>query len=412
MQSELEPEMSGASRHDAVSPEQLPTLARVLIPLLGLFFLVYPVRLGFMSDPSRFAVLLMIGGATLFTATFLHLMWRERPQQLALGGKRARFRVRAGVAVLALLASILSASFGPEWRVLFFYHVNVASGLMLPRRDAYIVTGCIALLAAVQGFDLGLSWLAVPVMAIGLWSTSFVVQVGVAAELRAAREELAQLAVAQERLRFARDLHDLLGHSLSLIALKSDLLERLLVRGSGAQRMHQEVRDLQAISRSAMTEVREAVSGYRQPSLAEELGRAETMLDAAGIQSRITSGISQLPKHVEAILTWVVREGVTNVVRHSNATTCDITLTETDSFVKLEIVNDADGLAPAHAHISGVGGSGLTGLRERMAASDGELRTEALSGGGFLLQATLPLGTELPPQLVASPSGASKGAQA
>jgi hypothetical protein len=114
------------------------------------------------------------------------------------------------------------ASAGTEWRVLFF-HVNVAAGIMLLTRDAYVAITGLAIITLGLGIISGMAWLALPTAAIGLWATAFVRQVSAVAELRSAREELARLAVSEERLRFARDLHDLLGHSLSLITLKSDL---------------------------------------------------------------------------------------------------------------------------------------------------------------------------------------------
>jgi two-component system sensor histidine kinase DesK len=109
-----------------------------------------------------------------------------------------------------------------------FFHVNVAAGIMLLTRDAYVAITGLAIITLGLGIISGMAWLALPTAAIGLWATAFVRQVSAVAELRSAREELARLAVSEERLRFARDLHDLLGHSLSLITLKSELAGRSL----------------------------------------------------------------------------------------------------------------------------------------------------------------------------------------
>ena len=213
-------------------PRRLPGVARLLVPLLGIFFLVYPIQVVLASDPTPARISLALGGAALFVCVFLWLMWTHEPIRLVPAGPSEVFKYRATIAFLAILAGVLSFSLGPEWRMLFFYHINVAAGIMLPSRDAYATIAGIAVLTFVLGFPLGLAWLAVPAVALGLWATSFVGQVAAVAELRAAREELARLAVSEERLRFARDLHDLLGHSLSLITLKSELAGRLRARSA------------------------------------------------------------------------------------------------------------------------------------------------------------------------------------
>lgn len=380
----------------------LPIVARLLVPLLGLFFLVYPIRLELMGNPSPTRVFLTLGGTALFVSVFLWLMWQHDPLQLVQAEPGIVFKYRATIAFLAVLAGLLSFVLGAEWRMMFLYHINIAAGIMLPRRDAYASIAGIALLSLVLGFPLGLSWLAVPVVAIGLWSTSFVSQVAMNAELRAAREELVRFAVSEERLRFARDLHDLLGHSLSLIALKSELAERLLPDTADNALAVSELHELQDVARSALLEVREAVSGYRQPSLGEELVGARTMLEAAGITCRIQGKTGNLPDSTEAIMTWVVREGVTNVVRHSRATSCEIRLTQESGFVHTDIRDDGRG---SHANHSGkgVGGSGLVGLAERLEASGGHLDAGPLPEGGFGLHASLTLGEAAAPEIHLAP---------
>jgi two-component system, NarL family, sensor histidine kinase DesK len=216
-------------------------------------------------------------------------------------------------------------------------------------------------------------------------------QVAAVAQLRAAREELARLAVSEERLRFARDLHDLLGHSLSLITLKGELAERLLPDTPENRKAIEEVRGLQGVARGALKEVREAVSGYRRPSLDEELAGACAMLEAAGISCRARREVEALTGDAEGILTWVVREGATNVVRHSRAKTCEIRLTRNGGRVHAEVRDDGPGPRQKRAD-NGVGGSGLAGLAERVRASGGQLEAGPLSDGGFGLRVMLPLG--------------------
>jgi two-component system, NarL family, sensor histidine kinase DesK len=371
-------------------PRGLPVIPWLLVPLLGLFFLVYPIRLLLASDPTPARVSFALGGAALFAGVFLWLMWTREPLQLVQAEPSEVLKYRAAIAFLAVLAGALSFTFGAEWRMLFFYHINVAAGIMLPKRDAYAVIAGIAILTLVLGFPLGMSWLAFPALAIGLWSTTFVSQVATVAQLRAAREEIARLAVTEERLRFARDLHDLLGHSLSLIILKSELAERLLPDIPENEKAAREVRDLYGVARGALREVREAVSGYRRPSLDEELAGACAMAEAAGISCQTHNEAGVLPHDAEATLTWVVREGVTNVVRHSRAKHCEIRLTRDGDHIHAEVRDDAPG--PRVQRGDGeVGGSGLSGLAERVEASGGDFEAGPLAEGGFRLRVSLPL---------------------
>jgi two-component system, NarL family, sensor histidine kinase DesK len=372
-------------------PRGLPVIPWLVVPLLGLFILVYPIRVLFASDLSAARTAFALGGAALFTGVFLWLMWTREPLRLVPAEPSEVLKVRLAVAFLAVLAGLLGFGAGPEWRMLFFYHLNVAAGIMLPKRDAYAVVAGIVLLTLVAGASTGFWWLAAPAIAIGLWSIAFVGQVAAVAQLKAAREELARLAVSEERLRFARDLHDLLGHSLSLITLKSELAERLLPETPENRKAIEEVRGLQGVARGALKEVREAVSGYRRPSLDEELAGACAMLEAAGISCRARKEVESLPGDTEGILTWVVREGATNVVRHSRAKRCEIRLTRNGDRVRAEVRDNGPGTRLKRA-ADGVGGSGLAGLAERVRASGGQFEAGPLPDGGFGLRVMLPLG--------------------
>ena len=157
------------------------------------------------------------------------------------------------------------------------------------------------------------------------------------AALREARAELAELAVAEERVRFARDMHDLLGHDLSLIAIKAELAGKLVARDS--DRAAVEIGDIRTLSRTALVQVREAVDGYRRPTLPGELAGARVALDAAGIALEVEGPDAELDPEVEAVLAWAVREGATNVIRHSGARDATIAVTATG----LEITDDGRG---------------------------------------------------------------------
>jgi two-component system sensor histidine kinase DesK len=203
-------------------------------------------------------------------------------------------------------------------------------------------------------------------------------------QLAAAREEVARLAVVDERLRFARDLHDLLGHSLTVVRAKSELASRLA--HVDPSRAAQEMSEVEGLARQALAEVREAVTGYRRSSLAAELVNARTALDAAGIAVEVAVDGLDVPPDVDEALGWVLREAVTNVVRHSGAGRCRVEAGgEDDGDVRLVVADDGNG-APA----GGSDGSGLTGVRERLAAVGGTLEVGRADGGGFRLLARVP----------------------
>jgi two-component system, NarL family, sensor histidine kinase DesK len=363
---------------------RLPRGGRLFGPLLGLVFLIYPVRAVLTSDPALEQVLFALGGAALFAGVFLWLIWMHELLWSASADPSEVRKRRAAIAFLAVLALALNLILGSEWRVLFF-HVNVAAGLMLLTRDAYTAIAGLAVITLALGITSGMAWLVLPTVALGLWATAFVRQVAAVAELRVAREEITRLAVAEERLRFARDLHDLLGHSLSLITLKSELAGRLLP--AAPEKARTEVQDIEDVARQALREVREAVAGYRQPTLDEELTGAREMLEAAGIACRIENRTGVLPVATDAVLAWAVREGATNVIRHSRARNCKILLSRDGEEIHAEITDDGRGSGENDGEAIG---SGLSGLAERVAAIGGDLEARSLTEGGFRLHISLP----------------------
>jgi len=213
------------------------------------------------------------------------------------------------------------------------------------------------------------------------------------ATLRQTRAELARVAVAEERLRIARDLHDLLGHSLSLITLKAELSRRVI--STDTERAGREMAELEAVARQSLSDVREAVAGYRQPDLAAELGAARQLLTAAGIACQITAPqVLGLPGDVDAALAWTIREGITNVVRHARATSVAITVTSDRAAVVAEITDDGPGgdRCPAGLDPGPLAGSGLAGLAERVRGLGGDLAAGYLQPRGFRLGITIPVG--------------------
>jgi two-component system sensor histidine kinase DesK len=201
-----------------------------------------------------------------------------------------------------------------------------------------------------------------------------------------ARAEVARLASEAERSRIARDLHDLLGHSLTVITVKSGLARRLAE--SGSPRALEEIAAVESLSRQALTDVRAAVSGYREVTLAGELARGRELLRAAGVVADLPTAADLVDAEHQELFGWIVREGITNVVRHAHATRCTVTL----SAYGVEIRDDGTGTP-------GPGGAGLTGLRERVAAAGGTVEAGPVEAGpveagpagprGWLLRVTL-----------------------
>jgi two-component system sensor histidine kinase DesK len=197
-------------------------------------------------------------------------------------------------------------------------------------------------------------------------------------DLVAAKEENALLMIDQERARMARDLHDILGHSLTVIAVKAELADRLV--DVSPERARAEIADIQRLSRDALADVRQTVEGVRELSLPAELARARAALRAGEIEADLPGSTDDVPSDLRELFAWTLREGVTNVVRHSAASRCTVTLTAD----RITIADDGRGMRAADA--SAVrDGHGLSGLRERAAAEGAQVVVESPPAGGFRL---------------------------
>ena len=265
-----------------------------------------------------------------------------------------------GLGALAVLAAVACAVYGKSWTPLWIY-VSAASGMVLTsvydRRRAYLgvlaITGCYLLFCWITHLDMATT-LAVllPVLLIGLAMVGFRLQLTLMRQLAQARETVAKLATNEERLRLARDMHDLTGQSLSMITLKSELAAKRLAKlPSSAERdaALTELGDIGRVSRQTLHDIREAVSGYRRPTLAIEVITARNALEAAGIALDDDVGLTlrsgTFDPEAEAVLAWCLREAVTNVIRHSRARHCRIRLSERMGEVSLEVTDDGRGFA-------------------------------------------------------------------
>jgi two-component system, NarL family, sensor histidine kinase DesK len=295
--------------------------------------------------------------------------------------------VRFLTPVAALVLGLLTLPVAGEDGLGTFVYVAVVAVGLLPTRIAIGFAALSAALATVLTLTVP-HWSRDPgslLFSMGLATVAtaaFVRLLRRNAELAVAREDLAHLAVEQERARFARDLHDLLGHSLTVITVKAELAGRLMTRDPA--KAAAEVADIERLAREALTDVRATVAGYREVTLAVELSSARTALDAAGIAADLPGALDDVPGDRRELFGWVVREGVTNVVRHSQAERVRVAVSRTT----VEVVDNGSGCPgePGEA----AGGHGLDGLRERLAEVGGSLEAGPVDTGGFRLFAEVP----------------------
>jgi two-component system sensor histidine kinase DesK len=348
------------------------------------------------AHPPAPKLILSLAGALVFFALYMRLTWLCA-RRLATGAPPLHLSpvaLWAPIILMTALSLALTLWNGQDWGGLFIYTATCAAGWLPTREAAPTIAGLVALVIIGVSIHAGLAAAISPAAFVAI--PGFVViatvrSMAISQELRAAREQMAaSMAVAEERLRIARDLHDLLGHSLSLIALKSELAGRLALQSP--ERAASEIRDIENAARTALAEVREAIADYRQSTLMSELAGARELLAAAGIAYRYEGADDtrlDLPAPVEAALAWTVREGVTNVIRHSHARHSVIRLTRSPTEIAVEIEDDGRG-ADAEDAI-GATGSGLRGLAQRIAAIGGRYEAGPRASGGFHLAVYAPI---------------------
>jgi two-component system, NarL family, sensor histidine kinase DesK len=295
----------------------------------------------------------------------------------------------AALAGLGLIGSLVNAGAGA-----FAVYAAALAGRLEPIRRAWVA---IAGLAAATGVMFLISPVPMPWRLLAVAPVVvFVLVIGAVgivdgerertqARLRRANEEIEQLATIAERERIARDLHDLLGHTLSVIVLKSELARRLV--RSDPDRAEQEVREVEQTARTALGEVRSAVAGYLARGLDAELVNARRALSVADVSVETAVDLPVLPAEHEAALALALREAVTNVVRHADARNTTIHADATPDEVRLEVRDDGRGA-------SGPDGSGLAGMRERVTTLGGHVTLHTGAGPGdrpgTMVRVTLP----------------------
>lgn len=288
---------------------------------------------------------------------------------------------------LAVLAIGLAVTpLNPFAETYVIYACAVAAAWSTPRKSGALV---LALLVAYSAEWFWLrypwesmvnAWILCPIIA-GLVITDRI-QRRHRADLRLSMDEVRRLAASTERERIGRDLHDLLGHTLSMVALKSELAGRLIERDPHAAR--REIADVEKVAREALSQVRSAVSGIRAAAMAAELASARLLLEAAGVQMEYWHDPQELPPDVETCMALVLREAVTNIQRHARANRVEVTVIAGAERVVMRVRDDGRGGVNER-------GNGLTGMRERIEARGGTLAIESPRGRGTSIEVALPL---------------------
>jgi two-component system sensor histidine kinase DesK len=357
------------------------------------------------SDPDLARRYLGLADLIAFAAVFIVTFAAAR---FLRGSRNRRLSRRIGVAALAAEAVFVGLAYlvlGSSAGSLLIY-VSVMAVFLLPGRAGWTAVGAFAAVSLIvpwaHGWTVdGTMAFQILVSALAAWGVSHVIQRN--AQLVEARNEITRLALAEQRNAFARDLHDILGHSLTVVAVKAELAGRLTTLDP--ERAGAEIGDVERIARQALADVRAAAAGYREVTLAGELASARTALAAAGIEADLPDqGLGSIPRPRQELFGWVVREGVTNVVRHSGATHCRIRASASEVEISDDgcgppgpagrTANRADecggwpaGHPPVLAHGCGpTSGHGLAGLRERAAGAGAVVSVGRSAAGGFTLR--------------------------
>lgn len=364
-----------------VTPDLAVRIAQWAVLLLTVAYFSFPAARVLSHEPP-----LNAAGALAALALLAALQFRHTWHGLRAEPKVAWSHTLLWQALLSYLPAYLA---GDAWLGVPSFLAASALVLLRPPRG-YLVFAAVVMaevpFAALFYRGVGdIAYACLTTAVTGLVVYGFIRMAALVLEVHRLRASLAQRAVDTERLRFARDLHDVLGHTLAAIVLKGELAGAMVpTRTEDAER---ELAEIVGLARAAHREVREVVSGYRTATLSAELTGVTTVLTAAGIDCVVDAApLDALPVEVSGPLAYALRESATNVLRHSHASRCDITLRAADGGVDLTVVNDG-----VPSDVEGPPGSGLNGLRERVAGGHGRLRAGPLPSGRFELAIHMPL---------------------
>jgi two-component system, NarL family, sensor histidine kinase DesK len=399
-------DVAAAGRNAGRVPGEITRSARiwrVSLTAVWLVYLIQPVSGLF----GRRHDALYVGGGIAIIAAFCVVF-----VLMIADWNRTTRRSTAGLAALFALALAACVIYGGGGATALWIYVSAIAGLAIPRQRTAIwvlalATACYCVTSLTSHVGMGDFLInLLPVVLLGLAMIGLRNHFELTRELSEARETVARLAASQERLRLARDMHDLTGQSLSMITLKSELALRLLGRlpaGPDRDRARDEIEQVGAVSRQTLHDIREAISGYRRPTLAVEIITARAALEAAGITPHDDADLTLLSgtfdPDAEAALAWCLREAVTNVVRHSGARSCQIRLARRGGTLSLEVRDDGRGHVGAEPSGSG---TGLRGMSERLRAVGGSLELRPAEAPGFRLIAAAPAASAAAPAAAAA----------
>jgi two-component system sensor histidine kinase DesK len=371
---------------DAYEPRTSRAQRLALYVILGVFVGICVI--GFLAVVREHPGPLKAAAAALIAAVLLGF------QLLLVGGKLARIRTAGKVALLGLEAVVAYApllSYGQSWVAMPGF---VAGSALLLLPSFWSVGGFLVVVASMgliqtdyYGAPVNVTYTTVSTAITGLVVYGLTRLAALVAEVQTARVALARAAVTEERQRFARDLHDLLGLSLSAATLKAELARRLV--DVAPDRAAAELDGILDITRQALADVRVISNGYRALSLPAEIRSATSILQAAGIAVSVHDEVGEPPERVGTVLATVLREGVTNVLRHSEAAHCRITLGIDGQEFVLAMVNDGVVLTDQAAPEDLRAGAGIGNLATRVAGLGGRLEAEPHGGDGFRLVARI-----------------------
>ncbi|MBY6411501.1 sensor histidine kinase [Rhodococcus sp. BP-252] len=349
--------------------------------MIWLFYLAYPLGEA-LSLPDVWQKVLATLVIIAFGATFVATFWGFR------NANRAHRRIRssyawAGLGVMGALVVALAVMVGTQAFGATIY-MAVLAVMTLPSRQAWTT---VAVMVAVVEIVPRLvpEWnpgtffaFQLVISAVAAWGITQVFKRN--HELAAARQQLADLAIVAERERVGRDVHDILGHSLTVITVKAELAGRLI--DIDPARAAVEIGQVESLAREALSDVRSTVGGLRKVDIATELASARSALATAGIEPDLPADADVVPLRNRELFGWTLREAVTNVIRHSGAERCTVVLGAT----RIEISDDGSGMTGR----SGEDGNGLRGLADRVRAAQGSLSVGRSAAGGFSLEVECP----------------------
>ena len=361
---------TGAMRSDPLSAASQPWRK---LNLIYLAFVFLPLLMAPDFNPLKWA--LTISAVLLF----LPIYWRSYVQKPSDALRSALLIALIGFAVIFVHAGGGS----------FIVYAMATLGFHQKPRTALLVGLGLQAIMAVIFTTLGYPFVAfLPLLVISLAMIFGAIfgrrEMLRNAELHLSRDEVVRHAKNAERERISRDLHDLLGHTLSVIAMKSELARKLAPRDLAAALL--EIGDVERITRDALAQVREAVTGMRATEFSSELANARVTLMSAGIAVQIDADAlsAPVPESDVQALSLALREAITNVLRHAGASRVEITLNQTDTHWQLRIQDDGVGIG------TNVSGNGLNGMKERLRSVGGDVQLAQVPGGGTLLLAQLP----------------------